>query len=159
MAFTCIICLNGSHRRCSEPHDCACSICAARTGRKVDREEITEVPSDLPAKRLIREPDVPSDSPQASYMRRYRDSKKAPEQLEADRARLDEIRETNREYMKEYRRKKKEGISTAPSPSRLTPEILREAQLQHDSGRSYRAIAEDLGVNHSYLAKAIKACH
>lgn len=89
-------------------------------------------------------------------MRRYRDSKKTPEQLAAEEARQQEIRDTNREYMREYRRKKKEGIDTAPKPSKLTLEILEEAQRQHDSGKSYRAIAKDLGVDHSYLARTLK---
>lgn len=49
--------------------------------------------------------------------------------------------------------------SGAPKPTRdvkIKPEDLEWAVAQKNEGRTFRAIAEDLDVNYSYLARRIK---
>lgn len=58
--------------------------------------------------------------------------------------------------MREYREDKRKGVQRAPKEVKVTASEVAWAREQREAGRTYRAIAADLGVDYSYLARRVK---
>ena len=58
-------------------------------------------------------------------------------------------------YMVEYRRRKAAGEKMAPY-GRVTPEMMDLMVMLRDDGLSYRAIAKEVDMDHSYVFRVIK---
>lgn len=59
--------------------------------------------------------------------------------------------------MRQYREDRRTGTQRAPRDLKLSDDVIAWARREREEGRTFRSIATELGVDHSYLARRIKA--
>lgn len=137
-SFTCNPCLQGSHRRCGGRDDCACSICATRSGRRskpVSPSSTEETEYSEPS---------PEEETPKPISRSICEPAESPKEPSADPRAV---------YMRKYRQERRQGLL---KPCKLSAETVAWAREQREAGRTYRSIATELEVDYSYLARRVK---
>lgn len=151
---TCDTCFDGRHYRCEDKHDCSCTVCAARWGgskpaatprKKTNREvETGRSEEDLAKKVLPDRPRLPEvRAPRTYKQHKTREVSEDPKLV------------ARREYMREWRERKRAGEPTR-AYNRTTDEDLAKMIELRAMGASVRDIAMNLDLDFSAVAKRLR---
>lgn len=132
---TCNSCLNGRHRRCDSVTTCTCSVCSPKRHMRAERAT-----RDIPVHEL-------GDKERAQVARPVFTPKTAKHrELSTDPKKV-----AQREYMREYRRRKENGETM--NWKRYTETQRARALELRSEGWTLRKIGAELSMDFSWLSK------